>query len=138
MSCFVVDNKTINRFLTFFYFGNDCLHDTIKTKLAENKINTEDFIQLDKFGTKLLKMNIDAFEYRYDKKTIKRGLDSYKFEISECSIYQALKSLSCFLYQCSEENIPKRKLYKLLREIERNMELHIINGLPEYEKAEWN
>ena len=59
------------------------------------------------------------------------------YEISMIRDIQVLKSLQCFLYQCTEGTIPKRKLYKTLRDIERVLINDIISKLPEYDKAEW-
>lgn len=50
---------------------------------------------------------------------------------------QQLKTLECFLYQCSEGEIPKRDLYKRVQRRIRRLERDLIEAIPAYRDAEW-
>ena len=51
--------------------------------------------------------------------------------------YQLLKSLQCYLYQCSEGDVPERELYKELTEFKYCLMGYIIRKQPEYDEAKW-
>jgi hypothetical protein len=123
MSSFIVKNKTINTFLSFL---NNNLSDEENTLIGRN----------------LLKMNIEATEQRYSEpylnaKEKRQELKNFKFEFVSTTKIQALKSLSCFLYQCSEGNIPSKKLFKDFRKKEIDLAFEIIDELRVYKEAEW-
>ena len=123
MSSYIVDNLTINRFLSTIYnnYGN---------------------IWLNKMGKRLLRMNIKATEQRYlqpylTKSEVRKRIRSFKYQFVVVSDIQAFKSLSCFLYQCMEGKIEKTKLYRQMREIQTELGFKILKNLKEYENAEW-
>lgn len=119
MSCWICQEKTINRILSNKEFDNLTVED--KTKL----------------GQKMVNMNYDAYVERYGTKEVQSAFPyTYKFQFVLTTLLQSLKSLKCFLYQCSEGNIDKRKLYKKLFDIEVLMMNRIINDLEEYDKVE--
>jgi hypothetical protein len=121
MSCFICDKKTIDRILNYISTNFD------EFKLMSGK-------ELDNFGQKMVDMNYQAYNYRYDSK---EKSYVYIFQSVLVTPIQALKSLKCFLYQASEGNIPEKKLYKMLYKIEIEIMNKVINGLEEYDKAEW-
>jgi len=51
--------------------------------------------------------------------------------------YQALKSMHCLRYQCNEGEVADTATYKFLEALIESWTYFIINGLPEYEQAEW-
>jgi hypothetical protein len=124
MSSFIVEDKTIHRILSKLY----------KDKSTE---------YCDEMGKKLLRMNIDATNQRYPehpyltKKEDNNRIRNYKFIWQKITDIQALKSLRCYLYQCGEGNIDKRKLYKELKKTSLEWAYNIVNELKEYEEAEW-
>lgn len=50
---------------------------------------------------------------------------------------QALKSLRCWLYQCSEGNVPEQPLFKALERYAGDLAFHIVAELPGWNAAEW-
>ena len=71
------------------------------------------------FGAQLIAMNANALGQRYDLP--QSEIDDYAlfakeyvFEERKDSEVQLLKSLDCFLYQCSEGDVPETDLYKEL------------------------
>ena len=86
-------------------------------------------------------LNVSGVNARYgeDEAHKFRPLDfQYKF-IADCGgMVRILKSLRCWLYQCSEGDIPETsELYKTMKEISNVIASEIIDDLPEYDKAPW-
>jgi len=86
-------------------------------------------------------MNVEAVAQIYGKGTTKmNNLKEYKYE--ECGDIlnnkeQVLKSVDCFLYQCFEGDVPKKKLYKALQKIRVVVAIDIIENSKKYQKAKW-
>lgn len=54
-----------------------------------------------------------------------------------CSSYQLAKSLQCFLYQCDENDVPDRALFKALETFLNQVFESIVTDSPQYEAAKW-
>ncbi len=84
-------------------------------------------------------MNIDALVARY--KEVDVDMNAYKFISVDYSLLEAIKCMDCYLYQCSEGDIPKRYIYTEAVKV-RNMLIldymheKIMNS-PEYEALPW-
>lgn len=91
--------------------------------------------------------NLDALEQRYDKETAAEMFDGKGYEewhdIWEPRNgvrpwhYQLLKSLNCYIYQCSEGNVPDSPIYKAMEKLSISVAVFIACHQPEYEEAEW-
>ena len=79
-------------------------------------------------------VNVDAVNQRYNEH---EQPGDYEHHWKLCSTAQAYKALRCFLYQCSEGNIPERALYKALHQAAYAMAHEIVSHLDAYEKADW-
>ena len=134
MSAYVVEDKTINRIVTRLEFDRD--GNWPKKQLADLLGFTSQYeLANQKIGEAMLALNVEAVNQRYnqDDKPMK-----YKYKRTIVPPIQALKSLSCWLYQCSEGDVPERPLYKILRAYEGGTAKGIIQDrLPEYSQAEW-
>ena len=116
MSAYIVEKKTIDRIVTYLdrkYHG------------AENPNQT---------GQRLWNLNTKAVDQRYDEKI---PVELYKFSPEPCGKVQLLKSLHCFLYQCSEGNVPESELYRDVDRLSNNLAVEIIDAMPEYQSSEW-
>ena len=51
---------------------------------------------------------------------------------------QAYKSFRCFLYQCSEGDVPLSPLYKAVEAAADYLAAEIVPEIPEYEEAKWD
>jgi hypothetical protein len=144
MSAFVVEDKTINRILT--WLGNSDNRWDLHQVLAAAEIchQTNSFLPCpddweEQLGTSMFILNCDAVNARYGKDQAQefRPLNySYQFELPVTDA-QVLKSLQCWLYQCSEGDVPERPLYKAFREVERSIAVDIVRRLDVYENASW-
>ena len=144
MSSFIIQDETINKLVNFFV---TCSYskEEFKPQITQeiNKYGYDlNYNQEDKnpdannLGQRMKVLNKKAWNYKYNK----RGdFDLFKQDetLNEYEIYQILKSLQCFLYQCSEGNIPKDKLYITLSNIEKILISYIVSNLDEFKKAKW-
>ena len=134
MSAYVVDDKTINRILAFIEYGEAGLEGFCHV-LTRHHINVLDLVKL---GKKMRRMNEDAVRQRYEESP--DMIPDFPFEFSLMptpSPIQALKSLGCYLYQCSEGNIPRRQLFRALKLAEHDLAYSIVVNLPDYDTADW-
>ena len=145
MSSFIIQDETINKLVNFFI---NCSYSKEEYKPEiTRQINKLGFIlEYDenekiqdayRFGRSMKRLNILAWNKAYNKKC-KTVLFEHDENANEKNIYQILKSLQCFLYQCSEGDIPKDNLYITLNNIEKILINYIISHLEDYKRAEWN
>jgi hypothetical protein len=157
MSSFIVENKTINRVLSFLYWhkneliGHDYINDLRDLLRLPERDHTDEayFIEMNALGLAMHKLNVKAVMTRYPDMTHKNistrapgtyengHLIKYAFTEEHLSLIQAIKSLQCWLYQCCEGNIDRTKLYKFFKGVERTLMGCVIDALPEYDQAEW-
>lgn len=140
MSAFIVSNTTINRVLDHIahhesaYLARDLLRlypelDTIGARALD----------LGALGRAMLALNVDAFRQRYGERA-EQGASAACFELRAVpgnTPVQAFKALQCWIYQCSEGNVPEHMLYKLLDGYLETMACGIVESLPDYETAKW-
>jgi len=139
MSTFMVEDRTINYVVNWLRRQRDELH-IIPSKFQKLGIDTSIPGWAEILGHEMFQLNIRAVDARYGEgEAVKfRKLD-YCFEHTEAvPLEQVLKSLNCWLYQCSEGDIPQTELYKLFdTDVRLYLMSEILTQLPEYEKAYW-
>ena len=131
MSSYIVEPETINRVITFLVndgearYTADSLNGLLRDKGGDPA----------SIGQAMMDLNIMAVDYRYREKN-ERTIHAYDPE--PCDIFQALKSLRCWLYQCSEGNIPEEEeLYKIMDDYADRLAYRIVSALPQYDAANW-
>ena len=99
----------------------------------------------------LSEMNCNALNQRYihdDKAEPEQFPKDYNhFEVAgnykdgafeiPISYYQLLKSIDCYIYQCSEGNVPELALYKAIQSIRNTLANWIIRNTIAYNAANW-
>lgn len=151
MSAFLINQKTIanlaetlcsvlNNRQNYIYYDLSKL----APLLNDCKTYPHGDVNSTKLGQMLLNMNIEALNNRYPQNPWWKSdlTDDYNnFDNGENLLktnkFQLLKSLHCYLYQCSEGNIPDNQLYIALREFDNQIQSDIISHLPDYENAVW-
>jgi len=132
MSSFIVEDKTIHRILNWVQSNQYDNHNSMFVPFELKNTNHADMTNL---GKKLIALNYKATNSRYNEKL---EPVSYKFDwLTNISDVQSLKSAECLRYQCSEGNVPKTKLFKLLNQLIHGMQNKIIHTITAYEQAEW-
>jgi len=139
MSSWIVEDKTINRILTWIdrlsanTITGSSVYKLFK-KIGYDLTEKNDYKELDKLGQEMLKMNYKAINARYDSK---KRATKYEFKRELVDIVQVLKSLQCFTYQCCEGDVPKMELYIALNRIEEILMSEVISEKTNYNEMEW-
>lgn len=142
MSCYMVENETINRIVSGLEYAKNhgtrinyvSLRDNALSRMIGDRKQNEEMVKA------LAHMNARAV---YDRYPHHGGypaaeVSSYAYKSTmPPGLTQFLKSLRCYLYQCSEGNVPKESLFMLLEELSYDIALHIAENTPEYERAQW-
>ncbi len=141
MSAFMVEDKTINRVVT--WLGNEVKKSEgydLKEKLEELNYNLTSDEWEEILAKDMFQLNTDGVNARYGNGEAEkfRPLDfQYQSEYSFTTV-QILKSLQCWLYQCTEGNLPKTELYQFFDNVvETYLLKKIVYALPQYDSAEW-
>jgi hypothetical protein len=93
----------------------------------------------------MMQMNCEAVGARYGEnaesvdyvKQVKFKPSKWGFPAKPSCPSQAYKSLCCFLYQCSEGNVPEKPLFKALQEVEHKIAADIVHSLPGWDALTW-
>lgn len=129
MSAYIVDSVTIDRIVTYVeQVANEyrSLHTDI--------YHTAQATTPDELGQALYRMNVTAVDDRYRDHN---PLPPYRHTNRFVSGVQVYKSMQCFLYQCSEGDVPDQPLFKALERLHNHCANSIIRHLPDYSKAVW-
>lgn len=144
MSSFIIKDESINKLINFFIscaYSKEEYKPGITRQINNYGYNLE-YDENDKnpdannLGQRMKVLNKKAWNHAY-KKVGSFDLFKQDLDINEKDLIQILKSLQCFIYQCSEGDMIKDKLYLMLRDIERILINYIISHLEEYKKAKW-
>lgn len=151
MSAYIVDPETVNRIV--WWIESYCLgehfsvSDRLRNELAEaigiTPCGDGFFYEL---AYAMMALNVEAVRQRYEPDEngdlpgpIGFQLDAYRYQAKHTpSKIQVLKSLQCWLYQCTEGNVPETSsLYQTMKKLEGELALMIVSESQEYETAEW-
>ncbi|SRR6266568_1598565 len=134
MSAFLVSEKTINVIVaTLSAFLND--NHFLQEKASALSIDVSSTYWQEKLADALFKLNCEALHQRYNDSEF----PLFQFQNAhDPSLIQVYKSLQCFLYQCSEGNVPEKKLFKFMEEFSHILANRIVITLPAYDKANWD
>ena len=140
MSAFVCQDATINRAVSFLAMDRDGEY-LRKTITAETGCDLATQAGKQALGLAMFKLNCDGVDSRYGENQAAefRPLDyQFRLEISVNRI-QAYKSLKCWLYQCSEGEIPETSLlFASMNKIALELADDIVRRLPAYDAAKWD
>ena len=125
MSAFIVSRDCITRIV-------DAISTCLDKKDIEDIFGTA---HKDTIGYQLWKMNYEAVNQRY--KETDTAPDYVFPESPFCSEMQSYKSLRCYLYQCSEGDVPDSLLYKKLDSFSDKLGSSAASSTAEYVQADW-
>jgi|WetSurSiteA1Bulk_404760.scaffolds.fasta_scaffold01123_9 hypothetical protein len=155
MSAWLVDNDCINRILSAIPHvieDNYTLRQALYTAMGYADDGSQGWFLPQgwqaKLGQMMFEMNMTALGDRYGDRLSKpqdwrteTHPDGYTYKYNPLPLknspLQQLKSFSCYMYQCSEGDVPDSKLYKALDRIQDQAFYHYVSRLPEYDQAEW-
>lgn len=117
MSAFIVRDETI-QYIAVEMLGRDADQEQIQGRMDD-----------------LIAMNYAAVNQRYGEDAAPHQI-TYK-ALPPLTDLAMLKRLSCYLYQCTEGDVPGWDLYTKVDEARDLLALLICHRLPEYQGAEW-
>jgi len=137
MSSFVVEDRTINRVLTFLQHPGTGLEFLERFAAMKLETNVHDPRELNMLGLRMLALNHEAYGARYGEEV---DIATYEFRtVPMTTRMQAYKTLQCWLYQCAESTIPESsELYQAFEEVKNHIAAAIVSELPAYDAAEWS
>lgn len=134
MSAYVVNDITINRIIGWLEINAYNSMYLLEGLKQFGDVYAENFWP-DLAGA-MHKLNIEAVDQRYSERT--ENPKPFVYAPLIISPIQTYVSLQCWIYQCSEGDVPKRPLYQFF---DTNVSLvlahKIVRALPEYEHTEW-
>ena len=139
MSAFMVEDTTINRVVTWLTREVTTSRFTLDSLAREYDVDLTSDNWDEKLAKAMFQLNCDGVNARYGEGEAEkfRPLNfTYKPEVDTFRV-QVLKSLQCWLYQCSEGDVPETKLYQFFEEVSHHVALKIVMDLPAYDTAKW-
>ena len=145
MSAFIVEDQTINEIIAFLRLYQQRTTNSRYSRMIQEagydiEKNEEEWKHLadDMFWT-----NCVAVDKRYgvgQAQTFRELNFKYEFHPEEgANAIQAFKSLRCWLYQCSEGDVPETsEIFKLMDKVSDTTAHAIVSEMPEYKKARWS
>jgi len=127
MSAFVVEDITINQIVAGMAL--DDLPPSFRNQVEDKRALAEAMYAL----------NLRAVRSRYDDAD-KAGMVPVTFvyhTVMPQAPIRRLKSLGCWLYQCSEGDVPETALYQAMEKYRDRLAYRIATASPEYEAAPW-
>ena len=142
MSCFIVTDETIDKILRGLERASCQKYDYPPAPRALRDMGEYGALMSDEltaFGRELLALNVRAFNARYEGRHQEDIPDEpYTFTPGMPPTPIVLyKALQCFLYQCSEGDVPQDAIYQELSEWRETIADHIVTRSKEYEAAVW-
>jgi hypothetical protein len=144
MSAFVVEDRTINQVITWLDLHRREQPYLLHQIKAVTGYNPEDDAYDEQtgwpaLGQAMFDLNVRAVEARYGEGEAAqfRPLD-YRHHFERTTDIGVYKALQCWLYQCSEGDVPEMPLYKLFDHyVQQTIGYSIISKLPEWEAVAW-
>ena len=126
MSAFVVDNAVIHRIISLLA--------TRQMQGTTTNFAVSDKMQRQELGQRMINMNCLAME---ELDGTDEDYQVYEYQHIEATRIEGLKAMHCWLYQCSEGDVPCTQLYGKIEKVARRIVMEIINEMPEYNAAPW-
>ena len=143
MSAVIVEDEIINSPLGLFYTEavGSGVYDEIPRRLKQAGYNIgEDETEIIRLAEEMFRLNCEAVNQRYGEGAAESFRElNFKYQFMPgTSAVQAYQALSCWLYQCTEGDIPKSSpLYEVINKISDVLAHRIAMNTPECKKARW-
>jgi len=139
MSAFIVDNKTVNKIVSWIEKNKNTPDHTYTIGEFYKVFDTDNPNTL---GKELLKLNIKSVAERYNNGDVTVYNDllngySYKYIYYE-GIPEVVKALHCFHYQCDEGLTCSTDQFKAIADLINHLQYIFIADSPAYKLADWN
>jgi hypothetical protein len=141
MSAYIVRDQTINKVVTWLRREVYRRVDNILDQSAEKyQIDLSGDMWDEKLAQAMFTLNCAGVDARYGEGTAKQDVTiPFTYKPEYClTLVEVFKALQCWLYQCSEGDIPETsKLYQFFSDVENYLARKIVMDLPAYQKELW-
>lgn len=138
MSAFIVSNRTINEIVSFLKYDKKRDYGYIAKHVEVLGYNFDLTESCEMLAHELYNLNYMAVNDRYSENSEHMTTTfTYQPVLME-SKYQAIKSMDCWLYQCSEGEIPQNELFKAIEKVRDSLCHKIIQRSKEYDVCKWD
>jgi len=139
MRAFVVEDRVINAIVNYLRIDSNGAFRRKTLKESGYDLEDKSFSGCIKLAQAMHDLNDNAVNERYsDKPADEFHPEPFIFQkFSGIERIPALKALSCWLYQCSEGDVPNDPLFKLMEKIHGEWAYLIVSDLPAYKNAAW-
>ena len=138
MSAFIVEDKTINKIVTWLAYSQDASWD--RRQIEKLGYDLSKRFSVEKLAKDMFALNCRAVDARYGQGEAEKFRElnfQFREEHMETEI-SILKAINCWHYQCSEgREIPEHPLYKAMDRLSNGIAQGIVSRLPQYDKAVW-
>lgn len=140
MSAFVVNDRTINKIVTFFSLSTT--EDWYRGQIKNIGYDFGKPLSIEKLAKDMFFLNCEAVDKRYGKNEAEKFRDLnfryHEVDFDECDELEVIKSIRCWLYQCAEgEEIMQNPLYLVMEKLCGYLALNIVERTAEYKLAKW-
>ena len=154
MSAYVVEDETIGRIVGFLFdkaaaarweeptlspLAVPCKELSYNLRSEAGRRGPALRRSCERLATAMRFMNVGAVRGRYEDAD-ERGMVGTAQAIAlghSTRPVVAYKALRCWLYQCTEGDVPNSPLYKAVEEIAAALAQEIVQALPEYDETPW-
>jgi hypothetical protein len=139
MSAYIVDDKTINKIVSYLYAkaaGRDT--SIVSTGLVRLGFDLSNADLAELLANQMFDMNVAAIKARYGEAEGEGfPLPSFTYLFTPATQIEVIKALECWKYQCTVRDIPLSEFYKAMAQIHHLLCADYIHRLEEYEAATW-
>jgi len=140
MSAYIVEDKTINTILAYLARGRDIEH-VQQTIHAETGTDLTNYQSIEELGRAMFALNCRAVDARYGEGESQSFRDDMQYKYSTVlppTCIQAYASLRCWLYQCSEGDVPDTStLYATMERVSDQLAHHIVQSSKDFKNTRW-
>ena len=131
MSAFLVSAATIDVILTQLQLRDG---ETLARLFLPFTAPDDPRDRLDDLGAQLLALNGEALRQRYGDPG---AIPHYTFTARPETAGYATRQLDCYLYQCSEGDVPEQPLFEALKAMRVLLVDRVLANVPAYARAPW-
>lgn len=137
MRSYVVKDRVINAVVNYLRLDSNGAFRRKTLKESGYDLENTSFSGCIKLAQAMRDLNDKAVNKGCSDKPTNRPEPFIFRKFSKVERMPALKALSCWLYQCSESDVPNDPLFKLMEKIHGEWAYLIVSELPAYKKAAW-
>jgi hypothetical protein len=139
MPTYIVDDATINKIVSYLYAkaaGGDT--SIVSLGLVRMGYDLSDLLYIERLADAMFNLNVAAIKERFGEAEGEGfPLPSFTYIFTPATQIEVIKALECWMYQCTERDIPGSELYKAMAATYFLLCKDYIHQLEEYEAAPW-